>query len=174
MHHFSQREGGQVRARARSLQLPRYLQIIHVTWQSKLFVIFKSLARSTIASSVTDNFFAQPPLEETTARGSKEFPCRAFRPLFFPRDGYEPYEGALGSQDFPPKRTVTKWGGVDVMGPWLRLRSEDVVLLSHRTIHMNPAYSLITRSTFRLDLCYCVDKLHRCFHYEVDKILSTC
>ena len=54
------------------------------------------------------------------------------------------------------------------MGPWLRLRSEDVVHLSQRTIHMNPECSLITRGTFRLDLCYCVDKLHRCFHYEVD------
>ncbi len=59
-------------------------------------------------------------------------------------------------------------GGVDVMGPWLRLRSEDVLHLLQRIIHMNPECSLITRIPFRLDPCYCVDKLHKRFHYEVD------
>ena len=125
-------------------------------------------ATSTIASSLTGDSSAQQPLEETAARASKESPCRTFHPLTFPRDWHEPHEEALGSHDFPPKRVVTEWGGVDAMGPWLRPHSDDMLLLSQRTVHMNPGCSLITRGTFSLDLCYCVDKLHRCFHYEVD------
>ena len=31
--------------------------------------------------------------------------------------------------------------------------------------------ALITRRTYPLRMCYCVTKLHRCFHYEVDSDL---
>ena len=32
----------------------------------------------------------------------------------------------------------------------------------------DPEYLLITRRTHPLQMCYCVTKLHRCFHYDVD------
>ena len=99
---------------------------------------------STIACCATGDSVIQLPPEETAASGSKEFPCRAFHPLSFPRDGHEPHNGALGSQDFPLKRVVTEMGGVYVMGPWLRLRSEDALHLSQLIAHINPECSLIT------------------------------
>ena len=43
-----------------------------------------------------------------------------------------------------------------------------VLLLAHLTVHMDPECLLITRRTYPLRLCYCVTKLHRCFHYDVD------
>lgn len=85
-----------------------------------------------------------------------------------PRDGHEPSDEAAGSNEFPSKRAVVEWGGVDEMGPWLRPRVEDTFLLSQQTVHMNPGCPLITRGAFQLCTCYCVDKLHRCFHYDVD------
>ena len=49
----------------------------------------ESHATSTLASDSSDGSFAQGPVEETSARGSLECPCRAFHPLNFPRDGHE-------------------------------------------------------------------------------------
>ncbi len=127
-----------------------------------------SHATSTLASNASDGSFAQEPLEETYARRSKEAPCRAFHPLTFPRDGHNPSDEAAGSDEFPPKRTEAVWDGIDEMGPWRRPRAEEALLLAQQTVHMNPGCLLITRGTFQLSTCYCVDKLHRCFHYDVD------
>ena len=110
----------------------------------------------------------QEVLEETAASGSKDSPCRAFHPLTFPRDGHEPHHGALGSQDFPLKQEDTLTVGTDVMGPWVRVRSNEVLHLSQQIVHMNPACSIISRTPYCLTSCYCVDKLHKRFHYEVD------
>ena len=110
----------------------------------------------------------QEVLEETDARGSKDSPCRAVHLLTFPRDGQEPHKGALGSSDFPPKEEVTSPVGTDVMGPWVRLQANDVLHLCRDIVHMNPACSIISHTPYCLTSCYCVDKLHKRFHYEVD------
>ena len=68
-----------------------------------------SRASSTLNSSVDASSFDQFPLEETTARGSDDFPCRVFHPVTFPRDGHVPHDGALGSSEFPAKPAVTEW-----------------------------------------------------------------
>ena len=107
-------------------------------------------------------------LSETDARGSDESPCRAYHPMTFPRDGHLPCSDAIGSGEFPAKPAVTVWGGVDEMGPWLRVRDTDCLLLCDRTVHWSSACPLIPGRSFRLMQCYCVDKLHRCFHYDVD------
>ena len=107
-------------------------------------------------------------LDETQATGSEDFPCRAFHPLTFPRDGHAPHEGALGSEDFPAKAVVTEWGGVDAMGPWLRVRETDTLVLDGSTVHWTAQCSLLRRQPWPLTLWYCVDKLHKCFHYDVD------
>ena len=110
----------------------------------------------------------QEALEETDARGSKDSPCRAVHPLTFPRDGHEPHKSALGSRDFPPKEEDTSPVGTDVMGPWVRLQANDVLHLCRDIVHMNPACSIISHTPYCLTSCYCVDKLHKRFHYEVD------
>ncbi len=107
-------------------------------------------------------------LDETTASGSKCTPCRAFHPPTFPRDGHEPYPGALGSQDFPIKQDSAEMVATDVMVPWVRVKADDALYLSHQIVHMNPACSILCRAPYCLTTCYCVDKLHKRFHYEVD------
>ena len=110
----------------------------------------------------------QEVFEETDARGSKDSPCRSIYLLTFPRDGHEPHKGALGSRDFPPKEEVTSPVGTDVMGPWVRLQATDVLYLCRDIVHMDPACSIISHTPYCLTSCYCVDKLHKRFHYEVD------
>ena len=107
-------------------------------------------------------------LSETDARGSDESPCRAYHPMTFPRDGHVPSDDAIGSDEFPAKPAVTAWGGVDEMGPWLRVRDTDSLLYCDRTVHWSPECPLLSGRSFRLTQCYCADKLHRCFHYDVD------
>ena len=75
-----------------------------------------SHATSTLVSSATGSCSDLGALEETAARGSSESPCRAVFPLTYPRDGCKPHEEAVGSEEFPPKRAITEWGGVDVYG----------------------------------------------------------
>ena len=123
---------------------------------------------STVRSSVDGNSDYQSALDETHATGSEDFPCRAFHPFTFPRDGHEPHDGALGSSEFPAKSVVTEWGGVDVMGPWLRIRENDTLVLGNCTVHWTAECSLHRGEPFPLTRCYCVDKLHKCFHYDVD------
>ncbi len=53
------------------------------------------------------------------------------------------------------------------MGPWLRPREEDTLLLARQTVHMNLDCLLITGHAFPLSACYCVDKLHRCLFCSV-------
>ena len=123
---------------------------------------------STINSSADECSWDQCPLDETNARGSDESPCRNYHPVTFPRDWHLPCDEALGSSEFPAKPAVTEWGGVDEMGPWLRVRDTDRLLLCDRTVHWSSECPVIPSRTFRLTQCYCVDKLHRCFHYDVD------
>ena len=120
------------------------------------------------SSDFANGLVDQGVLEETDASGSKDLPCRAVHPLTFPRDGHEPHKGALGSRDFPPKEDNTSPAGTDVMGPWVRLQANDVLHLSRDIVHMNPACSIISHTPYCLTSCYCVDKLHKRFHYEVD------
>ena len=108
------------------------------------------------------------PLAETVARGSDDSPCRAYYPLTHPRDGHEPHDGALSSGEFPPKLDVPERGGVDDMGTWLRIRPTDSLILARRMVHMSTRCPFLSRASSSLTLCYCVDKLHRCFHYDVD------
>ena len=111
----------------------------------------------------------QGPTDETSARGSSDCPCRAIRLVNFPRDGHAPSDCASGSVSFPPKSSGAARSGIDdAMGPWLCPQEGDVLLLAHLTVHMDPECLLITRRTYPLRLCYCVTKLHRCFHYDVD------
>ena len=121
----------------------------------------ESHATSTLASNSSEGSFVHGPAEETSARGSSESPCRAFHPLNFPRDGHEPCADATGSDDFPPKSSGTARSGIDeAMGPWLRPRVGDMLLLAQQTVHMNRDCLLINRRTYLLRMCYCVDKLH--------------
>ena len=53
------------------------------------------------------------------------------------------------------------------MGPWLRVKDTDRLLLCDRTVHWSPECPLLSGRSFRLTQCYCADKLHRCFHYDV-------
>ena len=120
------------------------------------------------SSDLANGLVDQGVLEETDASGSKDSPCRAFHPLTFPRDGHEPHHGALGSRDFPLKQDDTSPVGTDVSGPWVRLQANEVLHLSRHIVHMNPACSIISHTPYCLTSCYCVDKLHKRFHYEVD------
>ena len=120
------------------------------------------------SSDFANGLVDQGVLEETDASGSKDLPCRAVHPLTFPRDGHEPHKGALGSRDFPLKEDDASPVGTDVMGPWVRLQANEVLHLSRDIVHMNPACSIISHTPYCLTSCYCVDKLHKRFHYEVD------
>ena len=94
---------------------------------------------------------------------------RLTRLVNFPRDGHAPSDCASGSDAFPPKSSAAARSGTDeAMGPWLCPQDGDVLLLAHLTVHMDPECLLITRRTYSLRMCYCVTKLHRCFHYDVD------
>ena len=129
----------------------------------------ESHATSTLASNLSEGSFVQGPADETSARGSSESPCRAVHLLNFPRDGHEPCACATGSDAFPPKSSGTARSRIDEsMGPWLRPQVGDTLLLVQQTVHMNPDCLLINRRTYPLKMCYCVNKLHRCFHYDVD------
>ena len=132
----------------------------------------ESHATSTLASNWSEWSSVQGPTEETLARGSSDCPCRAIRLVKFPRDGQAPSDTASGSDAFPPKSSAAARSGIDeAMGPWLSPQEGDVLLLAHLTVHMDPECVLITRRTYPLRMCYCVTKLHRCFHYEVDSDL---
>ena len=73
------------------------------------------------------------------------------------------------SDAFPPKSSAAARSRIDeAMGPWLCPQEGDVLLLAHLTVHMDPECLLITRRTYPLRMCYCVTKLHRCFHCDVD------
>ena len=120
-------------------------------------------------SNWSEGSSVQGPTDETLARGSSESPCRAVRLVNFPRDGHAPYACATGSDAFPPKSSGAARSGIDeAMGPWLCPQEGDVLLLAQQTVHMDPECLLITRRTYPLQMCYCVTKLHRCFHYDVD------
>ena len=72
------------------------------------------------------------------------------------------------SRDFPPKEEVTSPVGTDVMGPWVRLQATDVLYLCRDIVHMDPSCSIISHTPYCLTTCYCLDKLHKLFHCEVD------
>ena len=98
---------------------------------------------STVHSSVYESSWDPLLLSETDARGSDESPCRAYHPMTFPRDGHLPSNDATGSDEFPAKPAVTEWGGVDEMGPWLRVKDTDRLLLCDRTVHWSPLEQVI-------------------------------
>ena len=128
-----------------------------------------SHATSTLSSNLSEGSSVQGPADETFARGSSESPCRAVRLVNFPRDGHEPSGCATGSDAFPPKSSGTARSGIDeAMGPWLCPQVGEVLLLAQQTVHMDPECLLINRRTYPLKMCYCVNKLHRCFHYDVE------
>ena len=123
---------------------------------------------STVHSSVYESSWDPLLLSETDARGSDESPCRAYHPMTFPRDGHLPSHDATGSDEFPAKSVVTEWEGLDEMGPWLRVKDTDRLLLGDRTVHWSPDCPFLSSRSFCLTQCYCADKLHKCFHYDVD------
>ena len=123
---------------------------------------------STVHSSVYESSSDPLLLSETDARGSDESPCRAYHPMTFPRDGHLPSHDATGSDEFPAKSVVTEWEGLDEMGPWLRVKDTDRLLLGDRTVHWSPDCPFLSSRSFCLTQCYCADKLHKCFHYDVD------
>ena len=128
-----------------------------------------SHATSTLASNWSVESSEQEPTDETFARGSSESQCRAVRLVNFPRDGHAPCVCATGSDEFPPKSSGAARSGIDEgMGPWLCPQEGEVLLLAQQTVHMDPECLLINRRTYPLQMCYCVTKLHRCFHYDVD------
>ena len=90
---------------------------------------------STVHSSVYQSSWDPLLLSETDARGSDEPP---YHPMTFPRDGHLPSNDATGSAEFPTKSAVTEWGGVDEMGPWLRAKETDRLLLCDHTVHWSP------------------------------------
>ena len=122
----------------------------------------------TVHSSEYESSWDPLLLSETDARGSDECPCRAYHPLTFPRDGHLPSHDATGSDEFPVKPVVTEWEGLDEMGPWLRVKDTDRLLLGDRTVHWSPDCPFLSGRSFGLTQCYCADKLHKCFHYDVD------
>ena len=142
---------------------------LHVIMSVTRSLSQESHAASTLASNWSEWSSVQGPTDETLARGSSDCPCRGIRLVKFPRDGHAPSDCASGSDAFPPKSSAAARSGIDeAMGPWLCPQEGDVLLLAHLTVHMDPECVLITRRTYPLRMCYCVTKLHRCFHYEVD------
>ena len=123
---------------------------------------------STVHSSEYESSWDPLLLSETGASGSDDSPCRAFHPLTYPRDGRLPSHDATGSDDFPAKPVVTMWEGIDEMGPWLRVKDTDRLFLGDRTVHWSPNCPFLSGRSFGLTQCYCADKLHKCFHYDVD------
>ena len=76
--------------------------------------------------------------------GSKDSPCRAFHPLTFPRDGHEPYHGALGSQDFPLKQEDMGQSGSQRSAPSLSANcSHESFLLDHQSYSILPDLLLL-------------------------------
>ena len=137
---------------------------VYQVWQLYCLKVLMAAAVTLRMACMGD----QEVFEETDARGSKDSPCRSIYLLTFPRDGHEPHMGALGSRDFPPKEEVTSPVGTDIRGPWVRLQATDVLYLCRDIVHMDPACSIISHTPYCLTSCYCVDKLHKRFHYEVD------
>ena len=118
---------------------------------------------STLDSSDVASTSDPGPLEETAARGSGDFPCRAFYPLTHPRDGHVPHDEALSSGEFPAKPAITEWG------VWMRWGPGCVFALQIHYSFLNEwCICLLGVPFLPLTSCYCVDKLHRCFHYDVD------
>ena len=71
------------------------------------FAVMSGERSSSRESHATSTLASEGPLEETSARGSREWPRRAFHPLAFPRDGREPCVEATGSDEFPPRCNET-------------------------------------------------------------------
>ena len=118
---------------------------------------------STVHSSGYESSWDPLLLSETDARGSDESPCRAYHPMTFPRDGHLPSQDATGSDEFPAKSVVTEWEGLDEMGPWLRVKDTDRLLLGDRTVHWSPDCPFLSSRSFCLTQCYCADKLLNAF-----------
>ena len=57
-----------------------------------------------------------------------------------------PSHDATGSDEFPAKPVVTAWEGLDEMGPWLRVKDTDRLLLSDRTVHWSPDCPFVLRN----------------------------
>ena len=112
---------------------------------------------STVHSSEYESSWDPLLLSETGASGSDDSPCR-----------HLPSHDATGSDEFPAKPVVTEWEGLDEMGPWLRVKDTDRLLLGNRTVHWSPDCPFLSGRSFGLTQCYCADKLHKCFHYDVD------
>ena len=123
---------------------------------------------STVHSSEYESGWDPLLLSETGVSGSDDSPCRVYHPLTFPRDGHLPSHDATGSDEFPAKPVVMEWEGLDEMGPWLRVKDTDRLLLGDRTVHWSPDCPFLSGRSFGLAQCYCADKLHKCFHYDVD------
>ena len=125
---------------------------VHQLWQLNVAAVTSRMARLARQMPVGLRTHLVEPSTHLPSRGTD----------------MRPHHGALGSHDFPLKQEDTSPVGTDVMGPWVRVRSNEVLHLSRHIVHMNPACSIISRTPYCLTSCYCVDKLHKRFHYEVD------
>ena len=107
---------------------------------------------STVHSSEYGSSWDPLLLSETGASGSDDSPCRAIHLLTYPRDGRLPSHDATGPDDFPAKPVVTMWEGIDEMGPWLRVKETDRLLLGDRTVHWSPNCPFLSGGSFGLTL----------------------
>ena len=104
-------------------------------------------------------------LDETDARGSRDFPCRAvfLRPL--PK--LPPHAGALSSNELPAKPTRRPTEGHDQMGEWIQPSPDSCVYWDRNAIHLTPLCDAFPLEGIPVSLCYCIGKLYKKMHYMV-------
>ena len=104
-------------------------------------------------------------LDETDARGSGDFPCRAvfLRPL--PK--LPPHEGALSSNELPAKPTRRPTEGHDQMGEWIQPSPDSCVYWYRNAIHLTSLCDAFPLEGIPVSLCYCIGKLYKKMHYMV-------
>ena len=104
-------------------------------------------------------------LDETDARGPRDFPCRTVFPRPLPK--LPPYEGALSSNELPAKPTRRPTEGHDQMGEWIQPSPDSCVHWYQNAIHLTPLCDAFPLEGIPVSLCYCIGKLYKKIHYMV-------
>ena len=117
------------------------------------------------ASSRDEQMTDEVHLEETDARGSGDYPCRAvfLRPL--PK--LPPQVGALSSNELPAKLTRRPTEGHDQMGEWIQPSPDSCVYSDRNAIHLTPLCDAFPLEGIPVSLCYCIGKIYKKMHYMV-------
>ena len=103
--------------------------------------------------------------EETGASGSSDYPRRAVH--YCPSPTLPAYEGALSSNELPPKMTRAPEEGDDQMGPWIQLSPDACVYCCRNALHLTQGCEALPLEGIPVPLCYCVSKIYKKMHYMV-------